>query len=180
VLIVDAVNERTLDKGVSRYVFSRSARNSNIPRINIKAWRRTIGIVALLLTACSPAQDASQLRPDDLDTVTQGKTIYRKHCAVCHGAALEGQPDWQKRLANGRLPAPPHDDSGHTWHHTDAVLISMTRLGPGKHIKDPNYASDMPAFEGVLSEKEIVAVLSYIKSTWGDEARQWNNKINAQ
>jgi len=92
-------------------------------------YRWTISIIALSLIACSPNQDAQKLRPDDLDTVTQGKTIYSKHCAVCHGAALEGQPDWQKRLANGRLPA-PHDDSGHTWHHTDAVLINITRVGP--------------------------------------------------
>ena len=28
-----------------------------------------------------------------------------------------------KRLPNGRLPAPPHDVSGHTWHHPDQVLI---------------------------------------------------------
>jgi cytochrome c5 len=43
-----------------------------------------------------------------------GKRLYAANCAGCHGAELEGQPDWMKRLPNGRLPAPPHAASGHT------------------------------------------------------------------
>jgi hypothetical protein len=45
------------------------------------------------------------------------------------GANLEGQPNWKERQANGRLPAPPHDASGHTWHHPDAQLFGITKQG---------------------------------------------------
>jgi hypothetical protein len=49
----------------------------------------------------------------DIALVTRGGPLYQQHYASCHGARLEGQPNWQSRDARGRLPAPPHDDSGH-------------------------------------------------------------------
>ena len=52
--------------------------------------------------------------PSDQALVINGKEIYTNNCASCHGAELQGQPDWRTRLASGRLPAPPHDKTGHT------------------------------------------------------------------
>ena len=80
---------------------------------------------------------------------------------------LEGQPNWRSRLPNGRLPAPPHDETGHTWHHPDAVLFGDHKYGlvPGNSAP-PDYESDMPTFSDVLSDDEIWAVLAYIKSHW--------------
>ncbi|CCN02587.1 c-type cytochrome [Bordetella bronchiseptica] len=103
----------------------------------------------------------------------RGQAIYQANCAACHGAQLEGQPDWRQRLASGRLPAPPHDASGHTWHHPDAVLLDIIRHGmvPGRHAPD-GYQSDMPAYAGVLSDAEIALVLAYIKSTWPGQVQQ--------
>jgi len=96
-----------------------------------------------------------------------GAKVYAQHCASCHGPNLEGQPNWRQRLPNGRLPAPPHDESGHTWHHPDDLLFGMTKHGlvPGRYAP-AGYQSDMPAFEGQLSDDEIWAVLAYIKSHW--------------
>src|SRR3546814_6805220 len=73
---------------------------------------------------------ATFIDPTNSGHVMQGKAIYAYSCAACHGAKLQGQPRWRERLANGRLPAPPHDDTGHTWHHPDAVLLDRksTRL----------------------------------------------------
>ena len=70
------------------------------------------------------------------------------------------------------MPAPPHDASGHTWHHPDAVLFGITKHGlvPGKYAP-PSYQSDMPAFGKQLSDAEIWAVLGYIKSTWPAKIR---------
>lgn len=112
----------------------------------------------------------SRANPDNLSQVSVGKRLYDAHCASCHGARLEGQPDWRKKLPNGRMPAPPHDATGHTWHHTDLVLFGITKHGllPGKYAP-PNYNSDMPAFNGTLSDEEIWAVLAYIKSFWPQE-----------
>lgn len=119
--------------------------------------------------------------PDDARQVARGKSVYAQHCASCHGARLEGQPNWQDKLPNGRMPAPPHDASGHTWHHPDSMLFGMTKLGliPGK-FAPPKYESDMPAFGGVLSDDEIWAVLAYIKSSWPREIRKAQHEMTRE
>ena len=99
-----------------------------------------------------------------------GQRVYEAHCGSCHGAKLEGQSRWRERLPNGRLPAPPHDPSGHTWHHSDEALFRITKEGVAA-IAGGNYQSDMPPFKGVLSDAEIWAVLAYIKSTWPESIR---------
>jgi len=118
------------------------------------------------------------LQPDNPRIVALGERIYGQDCASCHGAQLEGQPDWQRRLPNGRLPAPPHDASGHTWHHPDEVLFPITKNGPAA-MAGEGYESDMPAYAGILSDAEIIAVLSYIKSTWPPDIRAQSDAINA-
>ena len=112
-----------------------------------------------------------RLRPDAPDVVTQGADIYATACANCHGIDLEGQPNWRSRNADGRLPAPPHNASGHTWHHDATALFQLTKVGVAEMIGDPDYASDMPAFADTLTDAEIVAVLSFIKSTWPADIR---------
>ncbi|MGR3723989.1 c-type cytochrome [Abyssibius alkaniclasticus] len=106
-----------------------------------------------------------------------GQQLYAENCASCHGVNLEGQPDWRRRLDTGRMPAPPHDVSGHTWHHSDRALFLTTRGGVGAVV--PGYESDMPAFEGILTDDEIVAVLAYIKSTWPEQQRTIQAEITA-
>ena len=115
-------------------------------------------IIASLLSGC----DA---KPD----VALGEKLYGQHCASCHGLHLEGQPEWQKRLANGRFPAPPHDATGHTWHHPGDVLFGITKYGLVPPYAPAGYESDMPAFGGKLSDPEIRAVLAYIESRWPPE-----------
>ena len=104
--------------------------------------------------------------PSDPEQIALGQKIYAQHCASCHGLKLEGEPNWRKPLANGRMPAPPHDESGHTWHHSDAVLFAITRNGLVPPYAPRGYENDMPAFAGTLSDDEIRAVLAYIKSHW--------------
>ena len=112
----------------------------------------------------------NRIDPTDAAQVAEGKTLYAAHCASCHGANLEGQPEWRTRKPDGKLPAPPHDASGHTWHHPDQVLFSITKEGLEKHAP-AGYASDMPAFDEVLTDEQIRAVLSFIESTWPAEIR---------
>lgn len=123
------------------------------------------GAVAYALLA---DRDGSPLDPGDPDKVAVGARLYAEHCAACHGAALEGQPDWRRRLPNNRLPAPPHDETGHTWHHPAEQLFAFTKHGPAV-IVGGGYQGDMPAYAGTLSDAEIWAVLSYIKSRWPAE-----------
>ena len=96
---------------------------------------------------------------------TVGRSAYDAQCAACHGAKLEGQPNWRERLPNGRLPAPPHDVTGHTWHHADGMLFAITKNGVAGYAP-PGYQSDMPAFGDKLSDDDLWAVLSFIESHW--------------
>jgi mono/diheme cytochrome c family protein len=119
-----------------------------------------------LLCGCndSPAPQP-QADPRDQGKVALGAKVYAENCAACHGAKLEGQPNWRERMPNGRMPAPPHDEEGHTWHHTDQVLFDITKNGLAKYAP-AGYQSDMPAFGSRLSDDEIWAVLSFIASHW--------------
>ena len=115
--------------------------------------------------------------PVTAEQIELGQEVYAANCASCHGADLEGQPDWRRRNENGRMPAPPHDASGHTWHHADRPLFTITKLGVGAVV--PGYESDMPAFEGILSDDEIAAVLAFIKSTWPERERGFQAEVTA-
>lgn len=132
--------------------------------------------VAILIIGPALANETT-LRPMDSSLVKSGEAIYVEHCASCHGAKLEGQPDWRNKLPNGRMPAPPHDESGHTWHHADKLLFSIVKLGTDKVVGD-GYESDMPGFEDVLTDPQIIAVLSFIKSTWPQEIKELHDGVN--
>ena len=138
----------------------------------------TTGAVGWIASA-QQAPDAERLtflgEPVTAAQLALGQEVYAANCASCHGADLVGQPDWRRRNENGRMPAPPHDASGHTWHHADRQLFTITRLGVSAIV--PGYESDMPAFEGILSDDEIVAVLAYIKSTWPERERGFQAEV---
>ncbi|MDK1489834.1 cytochrome c [Sinorhizobium sp. 7-81] len=109
-------------------------------------------------------------------TIALGKTLYAERCAACHGAKLEGQRDWKSPLPSGRMPAPPHDAAGHTWHHPDGVLFRITREGASA-VVGGGYQSDMPGFGNVMSDDEIRAVLAFIKTTWPEQERQYQAEM---
>lgn len=102
-----------------------------------------------------------------------GRALYVEHCSPCHGVDLEGQPEWRSPDANGLYPAPPHDETGHTWHHDDAMLIDYISRGGQAVLDDMGVAftSGMPGFGSTLNEREIEAIRDYIKSTWPERIR---------
>ena len=136
----------------------------------------TLVLVFVLLTACSPSpgeDDGSSFSstPSSAQASSAGRELFVANCAVCHGVAAEGQPEWHIKKADGTLPAPPLNGDGHTWHHSDGLLYRIVSLG-GKTLEDPSYPSfksGMPAFEDQLSHEEIIEVLNYVKGLWGDK-----------
>ena len=102
-----------------------------------------------------------------------GRALYAEQCAACHGASLEGAPDWRRPGPDGRFPAPPHDETGHTWHHGDGMLFDYVQRG-GQAVLDDlgvRFASGMPGFGDVLTDTEIEAILAFIRSTWPERMR---------
>jgi mono/diheme cytochrome c family protein len=116
----------------------------------------------------------------DSAEVVLGRQIYLEHCAACHGQNAEGQPNWKQPDANGNMPAPPHDDSGHTWHHADGLLYEITRDGFRDPLKPPDSPLTMPAFGDKLSDAEIRAVITYFKSLWSEESRLFQWEVTQQ
>jgi len=114
----------------------------------------------------------------DTQQLERGQMIYNKFCAACHGENLEGQADWRKRKPDGKLPAPPHDETGHTWHHPDDVLFGITKHGLVPPNAPANYESDMPAWSNTLKDSDIWAVLAYIKSHWPTKTQEMQAEIN--
>lgn len=124
-------------------------------------WRR--GFLVLLvvvvgtIVACGSgtndgaddAQSPYPIRPTD-GLVSTGQPLYAQNCASCHGDA-----DIPPLLAS----APPHTDSGHTWHHADRLLVEWILDGVP-------LATTMPEWRGQLTEKEVIAIVAYIKTFW--------------
>ena len=131
-----------------------------------------VGIGLVLVGGFTRLSDGSAASSNSFDrqTIALGEQVYAANCASCHGVNLEGQPDWQQSNPDGSLRAPPHDETGHTWHHGDAALIESIRLG-GARLSASLGTSTMPAYKDILADNEITAVLTYIKSTWPDDIR---------
>jgi mono/diheme cytochrome c family protein len=145
----------------------------------VRNTRRTmaVGLVALAGASSWPASGlALAAEPSDEEIVAAGEIIYRDHCASCHGAELEGQPDWQRQLPDGGFPAPPHDADGHTWHHPDQLLFEITKFG-GQALAPPGFKSNMPAFGAQLSDRDIRAALAFVNSRWPEEIRRRQREI---
>lgn len=77
--------------------------------------------------------------------VFKGEALYQTHCELCHGA-------------NGRpvTPDAPNFTRGDGLIKPDAALSKTIRFGKNA----------MPSFEGVLSEKEIFDVISYLRTLY--------------
>ena len=133
----------------------------------------------LFMTYSHKSNASINLNTTDNSIIENGKKIYAKNCASCHGVNLEGQKNWMSRLPDGLMPAPPHDQTGHTWHHPDRYLFMVTKYGIEEFIGE-KYPNNMPAYKDILSDKEIIAVLSYIKSTWPTKIKEIHNKINSR
>lgn len=145
-----------------------------------------VTIVLILLVGCgttnSDTPHPATNEPPALDPqqVARGKEIYALHCASCHGANLEGEVDWKLQNPDGSFRSPPHDETGHTWHHGDAQLVDAVRFGGARLPADVGGTSAMPAYDALLTDDEIAAVLDYIKSTWPAEQRQYQWDITRQ
>jgi len=98
--------------------------------------------------------------------IKQGRDLYLKTCKACHGPNAEGAPNWRKRDAEGKFPAPPLNGTGHAWHHPQKALIYTIKNGT-KAI-----GGNMPGWKDKLSDQEIESIILWFQSMWPDELYQ--------
>lgn len=126
----------------------------------------------------SPSMADHELLERDLKV---GKALYQEQCASCHGSNLEGQENWRSPNTDGALPAPPHDETGHTWHHDNQLLFDYTKLGGSRALAAigvQDFDSGMPAFDDTLSDEEIWDILAYIRSSWPERVQDMQASRN--
>ncbi|MFQ6550158.1 c-type cytochrome [Aestuariibius sp. 2305UL40-4] len=138
-----------------------------------------LGAAVMVLAGAGVWLAAGDGRGGYVPDLARGAAIYAEACASCHGADLEGEPDWRMRGPDGRLPAPPHDETGHTWHHADRVLLDITMRGTAA-VVGRGYQSNMPGFGETYSEAELRDVLEWIKTQWPERERAHQAQVTAQ
>jgi mono/diheme cytochrome c family protein len=134
-----------------------------------------------LLAACAPAPASITVQAvtlTDADLI-QGHILYTAWCAGCHGDKGEGQfpgaPLDPSPITN-RIGAPPHDTTGHSWHHSDDLLVRYVIEGG---FTDPAAFYPMPAFGWRLSVPDAQRIVGYIKTLWTDEQRMMQARTTA-
>lgn len=106
----------------------------------------------LLGVVLSIAGLASASPPRSAHNVGEGRSIYEKHCADCHGP--EGRGDG--KMAVSLSPRPGNLISAQTSAKSDQDLLNIIANGKRR--------TAMPAWKDRLSEREQLAVLAYIRS----------------
>ncbi|MCW9035142.1 MAG: cytochrome c [Alphaproteobacteria bacterium] len=108
-----------------------------------------------------------------------GKDVYNAYCAYCHGFKLDGKSEWFRRTEKDPEHSPAMNETGNAWRLSDKMLFDISKYG-GQPYALPGIKSEMPAFEGVIDDKQINMSLDYIKSQWPEKIRKHQQKITKQ
>ena len=91
----------------------------------------------------------------------RGGRIYERHCASCHGAQGEGVAGAYPPLAGNRAV---------TLRETTNLVQIVLHGGYAPATKANPRPFGMPPFATVLSDSEVAAVISYVRSAWSNRA----------
>jgi mono/diheme cytochrome c family protein len=93
--------------------------------------------------------------------VAQGKQLFETHCIDCHGADGKGLPPHYPPLAGNRAITREHA--------VNAVRIVLNGgFAPGTAGNPRPYG--MPPYSHVLDDREVAAVVTYLRASWGNRA----------
>ena len=73
----------------------------------------------------------------------QGAGLFATHCAVCHGSS-----------GRSVMPGAPNFDRGEGLLRPDLTLLAAIRAGKNA----------MPAFQGMLADRDIMDVIAYLRT----------------
>lgn len=99
---------------------------------------------------------------EGLSPADQGKLLYSQTCSACHQPAGTGVPGAFPPLAGSEWVLAPKPDR--------LVRIVLHGLSGPITVKGQTYNSVMPGQAQTLGDDQIAAVLTYIRSAWGNTA----------
>ena len=106
-----------------------------------------VGLCSILAARPAPQPQAS------------GQSVYNDVCAVCHQPSGEGTEETYPPLA------------GSEWVNGDPgriVRIVLSGLTGPVSVAGVEYSSVMPAWGATLDDAQIAAVVTYVRSAWGN------------
>jgi mono/diheme cytochrome c family protein len=112
--------------------------------------------------AAAPLPAAGGAAGAGASSAAAGATVYSSNCSSCHGAAGAGTPGAFPPLAGN--PAVTAADP--------KAIIGIVENGKtgALNVNGTTYNGTMPAWKSQLKPDEIAAVLTYIRSSWGNQA----------
>lgn len=112
-----------------------------------------------------PVERAKPVRPDAARR-ERGASLYRDHCAACHGAQGEGRRD-----DSGNVAYPALAGSRLVTQASAANLVRLIERG-GFGPATPGHPQPygMPPFAGLLGPEDLAALASHLRESFGHQA----------
>ena len=110
----------------------------------------------------APGAPAEEVEADEpVPAAADGADIYRRVCASCHGVEGAGVPGVFPTLIETEWV---------TGDPSVATRVVLKGLAGPITVKGEPYNNAMPGWERSLRDDEIAAVLTYVRSSWGNDA----------
>jgi len=103
------------------------------------------------------------------NAASDGKSIFNTNCATCHQQNGMGSPGVFPPLA-GNTDVTAKDPA-------KIIATVLHGLNTPITVNGKQYSGGMPAWKGTLSNADIAAVLTYVRSSWGNEAPAVTEKM---
>lgn len=109
----------------------------------------------------SPPPSGGQPAAREQIVKADGSDVFQHNCATCHGAKGQGQPGYFPPLAG---------NADLLKDRAFPVLVVLNGLSGPIEVNGKSYDGAMPAFDH-LSDADIAAVVNFIRTSWGNQAR---------
>jgi mono/diheme cytochrome c family protein len=128
-------------------------------------WRGAVLAAAMVVTALLPngsvrAQGSAQVLPPNPKTARTGAQIFSATCAACHQAQGEGTDRYPPLAGSEWVNGP----------ESRVVRIILHGLTGDVEVQGQVYNGAMPPWGSALSDAEIAAVATYIRSSFGNQS----------
>ncbi len=149
-----------LKTGMNKYVESFGPMNEVIMNSTRHLGEGDVSAMAAYLKSLPPHESSAGVAADN-SILGMGRTVYNLHCGTCHLPSGLGDDESAPQLARGSLVVQASNP---------ASLINVILYSP--ELPDPPLPTKrrkpMEEFQYLLTDAEVAAVASYVRSKWGN------------